>query len=123
MAAKPIIDIGIAVARFEAASVCIEPLERLGFEYRGTQGIPRRHYFVKGDPRTHHVHMLEPESADWRSLVLFRDYLRANERIAGAYARLKQRLAERFPNDRVAYTDGKAAFVARVVELASLGTA
>lgn len=43
MIAKPIIDIGIAVRDFEEARVCILPIEQLGYEYRGEQGIPRRH--------------------------------------------------------------------------------
>ena len=59
MIAKPIIDIGIAVEAFEEARVCVQPVESLGYEYRGEQGIPRRHYFVKGDPRIHHIHMNE----------------------------------------------------------------
>mgnify|MGYP001095876825 CR=1 FL=1 len=59
MIAKPLIDIGVAVESFEEATVCIQPVERLGYEYRGEYGIPRRHFFVKGDPRTHHIHMNE----------------------------------------------------------------
>src|SRR5689334_1122677 len=55
--AKPIIDIAIAVRSFEEARVCIQPVESLGYRYRGENGIPRRHFFVKGNPRTHHIHM------------------------------------------------------------------
>ncbi|MCJ7551153.1 MAG: GrpB family protein, partial [Anaerolineae bacterium] len=62
MIAKPIIDIGIAVTSFEEARVCIQPIQQLGYEYRGELKIPRRHYFVKGDPRTHHLHMNEIDS-------------------------------------------------------------
>ena len=57
--AKPILDIGVAVANFEEAIRCVPLLEQLGYTYRGENGIPRRHYFVKGNPRTHHLHMLE----------------------------------------------------------------
>lgn len=53
MPAKPIIDIATAVKGFEEAQVCIPLVERLGYEYKGEFGIPRRHYFVKGTPRTH----------------------------------------------------------------------
>ena len=75
MPAKPILDIGIAVTNFEEAVRCIPPMEKLGYRYKGENGIPRRHYFVKGDPRTFHVHMVEIESEGWRSNLLFRDYL------------------------------------------------
>ena len=57
--AKPILDILVGVRSFKRARACIEAMESLGYEYRGEYGIPRRHYFVKGNPRTHHVHMLE----------------------------------------------------------------
>ena len=54
LCAKPIIDIAIGVASFEAAVGCVAAMESLGYVYRGENGIPRRHYFVKGDPRTFH---------------------------------------------------------------------
>ncbi|MBK8312580.1 MAG: GrpB family protein [Acidobacteria bacterium] len=50
MPAKPILDIGIAVTDFEEAMRCVPPMEELGYIYKGENGIPRRHYFVKGDP-------------------------------------------------------------------------
>ena len=93
MPAKPILDIGIAVTNFEEAVRCIPLMEELGYTYKGENGIPRRHYFVKGDPRTFHVHMVEIESEGWRSNLLFRDYLSKNPETAREYARLKQELA------------------------------
>ena len=119
--AKPILDIAIAVPSFEEAVVCIEPMHGLGYEYRGENGIPRRHYFTKGEPRTHHVHMLEQENIEWKRLILFRDALRGDPALAKEYGRLKEALEEKFTSNRVAYTDGKAAFVERVVERALSG--
>ncbi|MCI0388939.1 MAG: GrpB family protein [Acidobacteria bacterium] len=118
--AKPIIDIGIAVNNYEEASICIGPMERLGYEYRGENGIPRRHYFVKGSPRTHHIHVVEMASHDWQTLVLFRDYLLAYPEIAQKYAVLKLRLADEFRNDREAYQQGKGEFIQNVIELAKM---
>ena len=117
MIAKPIIDIGIAVEDFEEAAVCIKPIERLGYVYRGEHGIPRRHYFVKEDPRTHHIHMVEINSREWHKMVLFRDYLIRHPESAQEYAALKAGLAEQFKIDREAYTDGKAPFIERVLRL------
>ena len=71
------------------------------------------------EPRTHHVHMLELDNIEWRRLILFRDALRSDAALVAEYSRLKGRLAEQFPNDRVAYTDGKAAFVNRVIDAAA----
>jgi GrpB-like predicted nucleotidyltransferase (UPF0157 family) len=118
MVAKPILDIAIAVNDFEAAKVCIGPIERLGYQYRGEFGIPRRHYFVKGDPRTHHIHMVEITSQDWVNQLLFRDYLTHHPQSAQAYADLKIALAGQFPKDREVYLEGKAPFIQHVLELA-----
>ena len=118
MLAKPIMDICIAVAGFEEARVCIQPIEQLGYEYRGEHGIPRRHYFEKGNPRTHHIHMNEIDSRDWENQVLFRDYLIRHPGLAEEYATLKAELAQWYPTDREAYLDGKATFIERVLEMA-----
>ncbi len=118
MIAKQIIDIGIAVRDFEEARVCIRPIEQLGYEYRGEQGIPRRHYFVKGDPRTHHIHMNEIRSRDWEDQVLFRDYLIQHPELAEEYAGLKKELGRRYPTGPEAYQDGKASFIERVLRMA-----
>jgi len=119
MIAKPLLDIAIAVADFEAARVCVEPIAALGYEYRGEGGIPRRHYFVKGEPRTHHVHMVEIGSQDWRQCLLFRDHLIRHPEAARQYAELKRLLAAEHRTDRAHYQAGKAAFVERILERAS----
>ena len=119
MLAKPIIDIAIAVNDFDEARVCIRPVEGLGYEYRGEFGIPRRHYFAKGDPRIFHLHVVEINSLEWQILLLFRDYLCQHPDVAIEYAELKAQLASRYPNDRMAYLDGKAAFIERVLQMAS----
>jgi GrpB-like predicted nucleotidyltransferase (UPF0157 family)/protein associated with RNAse G/E len=120
LAAKPIIDIGVAVRNFEEATRCINPLAALGYLYLGEQGIPRRHYFVKGstENRTHHLHMVEPDSVDWRQHLAFRDYLRKHPTVAQEYAALKERLAAQFPTDRRLYTQAKAGLIAKVLRQA-----
>jgi GrpB-like predicted nucleotidyltransferase (UPF0157 family) len=118
MVAKPIIDIAIAVRDFEGAKVCIDPIEHLGYQYRGEFGIPRRHYFVKGDPRTHHIHMLEITSQDWKNQLFFRDYLTRHPQSARDYANLKIEMAQRFPKDRESYLEAKAPFIQSVLQLA-----
>ncbi len=118
MLAKPIIDIAIAVTDFDKARVSIPLMEGLGYEYRAEQGIPRRHMFARGNPRTFHVHMLEIESLEWQNHLLFRDYLCQHPDAAKEYAQLKLQLATQYPQDRVAYTDGKAPFIQQVLQLA-----
>lgn len=118
MVAKPIIDIAIAVNNFEEASICIKPIEQLGYEYKGENGIPRRHFFAKGNPTTHHLHMNEIGSRAWNDHIIFRDYLAQHPEIAKEYAELKMGLARRYPTDRQSYLDNKAPFIQRVIQLA-----
>ena len=118
LAAKPILDIGIAVADYDEAVVCVAPLEALGYLYRGNAGIPRRHYFRRGNPCTHHIHINEINSQDWRNQIAFRDYLRQHRWALNAYASLKASLAEQYPADREAYLMGKAPFITQILALA-----
>jgi GrpB-like predicted nucleotidyltransferase (UPF0157 family) len=50
----------------------------------------------------------------WQAL-LFRDHLRARADVAREYEALKRRLAEAYPNDRVAYMKEKTSFVTRII--------
>jgi GrpB-like predicted nucleotidyltransferase (UPF0157 family) len=118
LVAKPILDIAIAVCDFESARSLIPAIESIGYTYRGEVGIPRRHYFVKGDPRTHHIHMLEQASQEWTHLLIFRNTLQDDPNLAQQYANLKERLAAQYPNDREAYLKGKAVFIEDVINKA-----
>ncbi len=51
----------------------------------------------------------------WAEQLRFRDRLRASPALAAEYAELKRRLAREFAGDREGYTEGKAAFVQRVL--------
>jgi len=105
--AKPILDILVGVERFEGATVCVSSLEEIGYTYRHEHGIPRRHYFVKGNPRTHHLHMVERDSEHWMITVRFRDCLRNQPELAREYAEAKVRLAARYFRDRAGYQKEK----------------
>ena len=75
LAAKPIIDVLAAVADWDRAKVIVDPLVALGWLYRGEYGIQRRRYFVKpngpDDARTHHLHVVERASNEWREQLAF----------------------------------------------------
>jgi GrpB-like predicted nucleotidyltransferase (UPF0157 family) len=118
LSAKPIIDIAIAVREIVDVEKCIVPIEGLGYQYRGEFGIAGRHYFVRGEPRTHHLHMVELRSDFWRGHLLFRDYLRRHSEVAEEYEKLKKKLAQTYKENREAYTEGKAAFIEHVLRVA-----
>jgi GrpB-like predicted nucleotidyltransferase (UPF0157 family) len=87
-------------------------MESLGYEFRGEFGIVGRHYFVRGKPRSHHVHMVERTSEMWAITIKFRDALRADAELAREYAERKSVLAAIHAEDRDAYQAAKD----RVVE-------
>ena len=118
--AKPILDLLVGVADFDEARTCVAPLESIGYQFRGEYGIPRRHYFVKGEPRTHHLHMLERDSAHWRLTVGFRDLLQRDPTSARAYAVAKRALAAAFAHDRAAYQREKDKVVESLLRAAAL---
>jgi GrpB-like predicted nucleotidyltransferase (UPF0157 family) len=94
---KPIIDIAIAVKALADGEHFIEPLEKLGYEYKDDAGIPGRHFFAKGGyNRTHYIHVEELNGKLWYNHILFRDYLKCYPETLAAYAELKIQLAENF---------------------------
>lgn len=122
LAAKPIIDLLVGVHSLEEAkSKAVSSLESLGYAYWRDNPNPQRMFFVKGlppnSPRTHHIHMVEPDSILWERLV-FRDYLRQYPNEAARYEQLKRNLAQRFKSDREAYTAGKAEYIKDVMQKA-----
>jgi GrpB-like predicted nucleotidyltransferase (UPF0157 family) len=120
LVAKPIIDIMLKTACLKSARDTFPAkLAELGYLYWRDDPSRERLYFVKGMPphgarRTHHLHVIAPEGAMWRQ-VAFAQYLRAHPETAAAYAALKADLAARYRDDREAYTEGKAEFIAEVM--------
>ena len=126
LAAKPIIDILIAVRSLpEACEMAVGALETLGYAFWPDNPKTDRLFFVKGLPpsaprRTHHIHMTEIDGEMWQRLT-FRDYLRAHPDEAARYAALKHDLAARHSKDREAYTDAKSVYVDAVLAKAAAG--
>lgn len=116
LAAKPIIDIAVAVSSLEIAQQLIKPLQELGYEYKGAAGVPNRRFFAKGpeNHRTHYLHIAEI-GTEFRCLILFRDLLIANADIASQYGVLKHDLADKFASDRALYTKGKNDFIEKTI--------
>ena len=123
LAAKPIVDMLVAVTDLQATRERIAPLlESQGYDYfwrptHGDDGAPFYAWFIKRDAvtrnRTHHIHMVEagPEFAGHWDRLLFRDYLIEHPEVTREYERLKTRLASASPRDRVKYTLGKRDFI------------
>ena len=112
LAAKPIIDMVALVESYEV------PIARLvvdgGYQYARAFNATLTHRrflcYPTAAHRTHHLHLVdEPEELEQR--LCFRDRLRTDPALAGEYAALKRALAERYSEDREAYTEAKSEFV------------
>ena len=122
LAAKPIVDMLVEVDSLEETQKQIVPLlESEGYDYFWrTDSQPPYAWFIKRNAegiRTHHIHMVEADSKLWERLY-FRDYLKEFPAEAKRYGELKQSLSEKYPNDRVGYTEGKTEYILSVTERA-----
>ena len=117
LVAKPIIDVAVGLHKLPDVEYCISPLESCGYEYKDENGIPGRHFFAKGNPRTFHLHFVEFGNELWRNYINFRNRLRENPELRIEYARLKKYSARRHENNRTAYTDSKKPFIEKVLKL------
>jgi GrpB-like predicted nucleotidyltransferase (UPF0157 family) len=124
LAAKPIIDLQLSVPDIDPLDAYREPLERLGYLFVPDPESPDFHLFAKPAerPRTHHLHVFGSGSAHERRHLAVRDYLRAHPDEASRYEALKRRLIAEHPEDRLAYIEGKHAFM-RTLESRALAWA
>jgi GrpB-like predicted nucleotidyltransferase (UPF0157 family) len=112
LAAKPTIDILLAVKDIDLVDQCNQAMEKIGYEAWGEYGISGRRFFVKGEnKRTHHVHAFQTGNAEIARHIYFRDYLILHPLEAKAYEKLKITLAGQFANDRRGYVENKKDFV------------
>jgi len=121
MAAKPIIDITIAVDSLSGAVSLIPVIEALGYEYKPHDTVPERIFFAKEsfpEHRTHHLNLTEQGSGFWKTQITFRDYLRSHKEMAVEYIQLKEGIAEEYNQTHILDPESKSEFVARVLQLA-----
>jgi GrpB-like predicted nucleotidyltransferase (UPF0157 family) len=118
--AKPIIDVMAMIPSFDEVEEIAGKLAEDDWHYVPVEldERPWRRFFIKveHDRRVAHLHLMMEGEPRWEQQRLFRDRLNGNPTLRKEYAELKKRLATQFPDDREAYSDGKAAFIERVLE-------
>ena len=123
ISAKPIIDIAVAVNDYELILSKRDVLEKADIVFRFDER-PEQLLFVMGDfkkdTRSHHIHVVLYGSDEWNNYINFRDYLNSNIKAAREYETTKLRLSEQYPDDRIAYTDGKKETIDRLLAEALL---
>ncbi|MED4907449.1 GrpB family protein [Brevibacillus centrosporus] len=116
LAAKPIIDIDVVVRTQEGVLSAIQGLASLGYVHEGDLGVSGREAFIPpSDVKWHHLYVCTYDNAEYKRHILFRDYLRSHPEEAKKYGELKLELAQKYVNDRIAYTEAKGQFVNRVL--------
>lgn len=108
LAAKPVLDVQVSVARFEPLEALKLPLESLGFVHRAQNPDLTKRYFreTPGRSRTH-LHVRLAGSWPEQFALLFRDYMRAHDDDCRWYENVKQQLAKQYGEDRQGYTEAK----------------
>lgn len=121
LAAKPIIDIDVAVASPADVPTAIERLRSLGYLYQGDKGITGREAFMwPAGARPHHLYVVVQGNEPHWAHTAFRNYLREHPGVARDYAVLKTRLAQQHGEDRIGYTEAKDEFIAHVLRAAGV---
>jgi len=113
LAAKPIIDVDVVISSWKGLQHAIGRLAKIGYVHEGDLGIPGREAFAAPRGETdHHLYVCAADSVELQRHITFRDKLRSNQTAAQQYAELKFKLANDFYSDRMAYTEGKSAWIA-----------
>ncbi len=117
-AAKPIIDMMAAVQSLEDEAL-LESLTKLDYHLFDA-GMRNRLFLRKRakNGQVFHLHIVQHDTWEERKERLMRDYLLAHPEAVQAYGDLKRQLAEQFPEDSLAYTEAKTAFIQGLMDKA-----
>ncbi|WP_399884411.1 GrpB family protein [Streptomyces sp. BBFR51] len=104
LAAKPIVDIVVAVADITAEEDYLDGLLATGYELRVREP---GHRLVRTPTRDVHVHVYERGDVAVHEYLLFRDHLRTNADDRALYESVKRSLLSQQWNDMNDYADAK----------------
>ena len=97
LVAKPIIDMLAEARSLDDIDEATLVLDGLGYEAKGSHGIPGRRYFRRSDSlgrRSHHLHVYAVADPRVDHYLAFGDRLRADPELAQRYGALKSRLVD-----------------------------
>lgn len=117
--AKPVIDIAVGVDGLKQIDCIKDILISEGYYHNPNAGAEDRLYFAKGsrENRIYNIHVEIIEGVSWKNHMEFRDKLMAYPEYIEQYCDLKKELAFKYPNDRLKYTEGKAEFIRRILDM------
>ncbi|MET3408592.1 GrpB-like predicted nucleotidyltransferase (UPF0157 family) [Priestia aryabhattai] len=117
--AKPIIDIAIGVSSLDVIIELKEEVKVLGY-VEVPISIDGKHVFARYKEKkiTHFLHVMIYNQNLWVDQISFRDYLRSNLDEKIEYIKLKEKLANKYPNNVISYTNEKKKFVDDILKRA-----
>jgi GrpB-like predicted nucleotidyltransferase (UPF0157 family) len=115
LAAKPIIDILLAVPDSADEQTYAPALEAAGYVLRIREPDWFEHRLFTGPDTTINLHMFTVGAAEIDRMLLFRDWLRANDADRDAYLQVKRDLARRTWRHVQHYADSKTAIVQQIM--------
>jgi GrpB-like predicted nucleotidyltransferase (UPF0157 family) len=119
LAAKPIIDMLLAVPDSADEQAYVPALEAAGYVLRVREPDWFEHRLFKGPDTNINLHVFTVGAAEIDRMLLFRDWLRANDADRDAYLQVKRDLAERTWRHVQHYADSKTAVVRQIIARAS----
>jgi GrpB-like predicted nucleotidyltransferase (UPF0157 family) len=119
LAAKDVVDLQVVVADENDVDSYRPGIESTGLVlgYRDAS-LSWSFFRPPVPPRLRHVHVTSAGSERERVQLLFVEYMRSDDRVRDDYARLKRRLAVRYPADRLGYAKAKTAFIIDMLDRA-----
>ena len=111
LAAKPRIDIVVAVADSSDEASYVPPLESAGYVLRIREPNWHEHRVLKGPDVDVNLHVFSADCIEIDRLVRFRDHLRRNDEDRLLYERTKRALAQRTWRFTQHYADAKTEVV------------
>jgi GrpB-like predicted nucleotidyltransferase (UPF0157 family) len=119
LAAKPIIDILLAVPDSADEQAYAPALEAAGYVLRDREPDWFEHRLFRGPDTNINLHVFTVGAAEIDRMLLFRDRLRADDADRDAYLQVKRDLAKRAWRHVQHYTDSKTAIVQQIMARAS----
>lgn len=120
LAAKPILDIVLAVPDSSDEQAYVPALEAAGYILRAREPAWFEHRMFKGPDTDINLHVFTVGAAEIDRMLLFRDWLRANDADRDAYLQVKRDLASRTWRHVQQYADAKTTIVEQIIARATL---
>ena len=122
LAAKPIIDMALAVSDSADEPRYVPGLEAAGYVLHGREPNWHQHRLLKGPDTDINLHVFSLGCPEIDRLLLFRDWLRNHDADRGLYERSKRELAKRTWKYVQNYADAKTSVVEEIVAHARAAT-